>query len=619
MKVNKFILLIAVSLISLTSIAQAPPQGISYQAVAVDENGREIVGVDAQGQAIPNKEIGVRFTILQDNTIELYQEVHTTNTDKYGLFNLIIGYGTQTGGTLTSFSNINWGIAEHFLKVELDIKGDGTFVDMGSQQMMSVPYALYAATSGSGGPGQDGNGIASTLDNGNGTITFTYTDGTTFTTSNLQGPAGAQGLQGVQGIAGPTGPQGLPGTNSTPGPQGIQGNQGPAGPQGIPGTAGTNGTNGTNGIGVNWLGAFNSAPSSPTLNNAYYDVTLKASFIWNGSSWQVRALDGTGGSGGGANTLNQAYNQGGAGAGRIISANNGPVEINVTSGNAKALVVSNNQANTFVIDATHTGTGVAVRGQNTNASNTFPAVQAETNSSSATNAAVIGQNTGAGYGIAGQLPASATGAAAVYGNNLRTNGGYGVLGMGYNGIVGQTTQIQGYGVYGSNSGAGNDTDNAIGTYGLGWVGLYGQTTAPGVGWAAYLTADVGIDGSLYVIGSGNFNISDRRLKSNIRPIESALAKLMQVEPKTYTITTKTKPNIEEDKVVEKTREEFGVIAQEIEKIFPTMVSEKAVFISSGDETKYKAVNYEQLIPVMIQAIKELNEKVEMLEKQLNQK
>ncbi len=45
MKASKFILIIWASLISITSIAQAPPQGINYQAVAVDENGREIVGV----------------------------------------------------------------------------------------------------------------------------------------------------------------------------------------------------------------------------------------------------------------------------------------------------------------------------------------------------------------------------------------------------------------------------------------------------------------------------------------------------------------------------------------------------------------------------------------------
>ena len=50
--------------------------------------------------------------------------------------------------------------------------------------------------------GLDGNGIASTVDNGDGTFTFTYDDGTTFTTSDLTGPQGAQGPSGSNGANG---------------------------------------------------------------------------------------------------------------------------------------------------------------------------------------------------------------------------------------------------------------------------------------------------------------------------------------------------------------------------------------------------------------------------------
>jgi microcystin-dependent protein len=75
--------------------------------------------------------------------------------------------------------------------------------------------------------GDDGVGIAQTINNGNGTYTFVYTDGTTFTTSNLTGPTGATGATGA---AGPAGPQGI---------QGIQGPVGPAGPEGPTGPVGT--------------------------------------------------------------------------------------------------------------------------------------------------------------------------------------------------------------------------------------------------------------------------------------------------------------------------------------------------------------------------------------------
>ena len=64
------------------------------------------------------------------------------------------------------------------------------------------------------------------------------------------------------------------------------------------------------------------------------------------------------------------------------------------------------------------------------------------------------------------------------------------------------------------------------------------------------------------------------------------------------------------------RKQYGVIAQEIEEVFPEMISEKALFINSGDDTMYKTVEYTQLIPVMLEAIKELNSKIDMLENKI---
>jgi microcystin-dependent protein len=56
--------------------------------------------------------------------------------------------------------------------------------------------------------GKDGKGIIATINNGDGTYTFTYSDGTTFTTGNLTGPAGPTGPTGATGPQGPIGPQG---------------------------------------------------------------------------------------------------------------------------------------------------------------------------------------------------------------------------------------------------------------------------------------------------------------------------------------------------------------------------------------------------------------------------
>ncbi len=572
---KKIISTLIASCLLFLVIGQAPPQGINYQAVAMDFSNAEIPGTDAMNIPVKNEAIKVRFSIIKDqiNGVTAYQEEHTTTTDQNGLFQLIIGTGFQL--STDGFSDMDWSSGYHFLKVEIDISG--SYLEMGTQQLWSVPYALYSERAG--------NGIQDILDNGDGTATFIFENGITYTTDNMVGP---------QGPIGPQGPQG---------PQGADGAQGPAGPQGIPGN---------NGISLNWLGTLTANPGSPSLNDAYYNSNDGVSYVWDGSSWQIIAQDGMSG-GGGANTLDQAYNEGGAGSGRIITTDNGAVEINNAGGNTTALEVNTPEFNSFGIDATNTNTGVAIRGQNTNASNGFPAIQAETNSSGATNSAFLAQNTGAGYAVAGQIPSTASGTAAVYGNNLRTTGGSGVSGIGLNGVIGESTNGAGYGIYGNNS---TGVGLAIGTYGIGFNGIYGQTTDAATGWAGYFTADIGIDGAVFALGAGNFNLSDRRLKTNINPIESALSKIVQLNGKYYTITTK---HLGQDgEAEERTREEYGVIAQEVEALFPEMIEEKAIFNNVGDDTVYKAVNYQQLIPVLIEAIKELNGKVASLEEVIHE-
>ncbi len=142
--------LFAYCLLPIFSFAQL--RGINYQAVAIDENGKEIVGMDLSGQAIHNKTIAVRFSILSESSIGtvLYQEAHTTNTDRYGLFSLIIGDGTVTSlGQYQFLIDIPWSTAKQFLKVEIDIKNTDDYKLMSIQQFMAVPYAFYALNSGS--------------------------------------------------------------------------------------------------------------------------------------------------------------------------------------------------------------------------------------------------------------------------------------------------------------------------------------------------------------------------------------------------------------------------------------------------------------------------------------
>ncbi len=227
-------------------LAQAPPQGINYQAVVYSDHGNNQPGLNVSSQVLRNKNIKVRFTIIQNATSgsEVYKEIHSTTTDAFGMFSLVIGQGTQVG--LLAFSEINWGAEKHFLKVEIDKDAGSNFVTMSNQQLLSVPYALYSDKSTYSTT--SGNGIISVLDNGNGTLTFTYFDGSTYTTPVLTG------LQGPQGIQGPAGQNGTNGVNGTNGANGLsayeiwlaEGNTGTesdflnaiSGPQGVSGQNG---------------------------------------------------------------------------------------------------------------------------------------------------------------------------------------------------------------------------------------------------------------------------------------------------------------------------------------------------------------------------------------------
>ncbi len=127
------------------AFSQSVPLGISYQAVARDNYGNEL----------SDKEIDVMFSILSSSPVGQleYQELHTNvRTSKYGVFSLVLGNGTVTGGRTDNLAYIDWGSANHFLKVLVRYDRNGSFMDMGTMPFMSVPYALFAEKSLYPGP-----------------------------------------------------------------------------------------------------------------------------------------------------------------------------------------------------------------------------------------------------------------------------------------------------------------------------------------------------------------------------------------------------------------------------------------------------------------------------------
>lgn len=143
MKKIIFLLVLFVSL-SRLSFSQAP-NFFNYQAVARN----------AAGQGLSNQNISLRVSILNGSASgnSEYSETFNTTTSSSGLFTLAIGSGTPLLG---NFETVDWGTGKKWMKIEIDVNGSNNYVVMGTSQLLSVPYALYAKHSGStlkAGPG----------------------------------------------------------------------------------------------------------------------------------------------------------------------------------------------------------------------------------------------------------------------------------------------------------------------------------------------------------------------------------------------------------------------------------------------------------------------------------
>ncbi len=154
-------------LFSMVLLAQTP-EAFSYQAIIRNSSG----------ELVKNQNVGFKFSILKGSVsgAVVYSESQNKLTDVNGLITLMIGAGSPISG---SMSSIDWSTDIYFMKSEVDVAGGTSYTINGTSQMLSVPYALYAKTSG----------------------------------SSIPGPMGPQGVTGA------TGPQGVGFSNGTSGGQ----------------------------------------------------------------------------------------------------------------------------------------------------------------------------------------------------------------------------------------------------------------------------------------------------------------------------------------------------------------------------------------------------------------
>ena len=230
---KKYIFVLPLLFINIFFISAQSPEAINYQAIARDLTGSPLTSTN----------VSLTFDILQGSSTGAvtYSEAQTKTTNQFGLFTAQIGSGTVVSG---NFPTIAWGSNTYFLRIT--VNGDV----MPATQLLSVPYALHAKTATSavsGTPGADGINCWDTNGNGVNDASEDVNGDTFFNALDCAGSTGADGADG------------------------------------------------TDGQGINWLGTFAVAPTSPNTNDAYYDSALGRSYVWDGTTWQQMAQDGTAG------------------------------------------------------------------------------------------------------------------------------------------------------------------------------------------------------------------------------------------------------------------------------------------------------------------------------------
>ncbi len=124
---------IAILLLVNVAFSQTP-NIFNYQAAVRDTNG----------EVLASTSIGVQIVIRQESATgtAMYTETHTVATNTNGVFSIAVGTGT----TSDSFTAIDWSTSTYYIEVGVDTIGGISYNPIGTQQLLSVPYALHSKT-----------------------------------------------------------------------------------------------------------------------------------------------------------------------------------------------------------------------------------------------------------------------------------------------------------------------------------------------------------------------------------------------------------------------------------------------------------------------------------------
>lgn len=478
MKKFSIILLI---FINTTFFAQTTaPQLINYQGIARNPGGAPVVG-----------QIGLKFELHQGNAggTVVFTEQHSPTTNPFGIFNVQIGSVNQS-----QFAAIAWGAFDYFLEVSIDVLGGTSYATVGNQQLVSVPYALFAKNAGNSASYNAGSNITFTGPANNPTINSNPDLSLTGNVLNISGSGSPVTLPSVTLTATPNVTVSVPalniidlkvpnyvaGTNVTITPAAgnnfvIDAGTGTSTSVATPYSLSVNGPHSVTpgplanltivapNISVTGAGATVTGNILPNYSIHIPTVVVTPttgglSFTQNGNTSTVAV----GGSGPWTNTGPVVH--------LVTGSNN--VGIGTTNSTAKLTVTTN-----IAIDA--------ILAQSSGANG----ILAQSISSNTTDAGVYGTNNGSGFGVKGETVSTSTTVAGVHG--LNNGSGYGVIGItgssnaSISGVKGVNNNT-GSGVLGVNTSSLN-INSMHGVHGrtssaaLGSHGVFGENVAAGSG------------------------------------------------------------------------------------------------------------------------------------------
>ena len=482
-------------------------------------------------------------------------------------------------------------------------------------------------------------------------------------------PAGAKGAQGAQGV------QGTQGTQASQGTQGVQGIQGTQGVQGTKGAQGTQGTQGIQGIAGSLTLSGTTNNGLITLNGSAPNTTVESNLKFDGSSLSVTGSVFTNAEIVSKSPNQLQYNYAAINQIRYAQGNYIPFTAQLpssllnTTNNTIVLHGAVDASNSFSIGYSGSGQATYSANQgskfyNYNLGQTKPTISVRGNiqidQQPLTDADTIFWNLLSGSNASVTLGGNRTLALSQV-----TTGDTGVLlvkqgtGTSYNLTLPAGSVIIGGGNYTTTT-TSNGTD-VVGFYYDGtnyyWsipngvtgpTGAKGEPGTQGAQGTTGMTSDYrafsnqyfgnSVDEYTYYDGSNSLirdyinnvevtrlqsdgtmlfkgdviayssTLSDERLKDNIFTINNALEKVLQLRGVEYDWNLGARIG----------QHDMGLIAQEVEKIIPQVVREREMPLMDDSGTIYKMIDYDKLIGLLIEAIKEQQLEIEEIKKRLNE-